>query len=68
MDEQLNTRRCLFTNADRIRSMKDEELAEWIDTVFGDCGWCYPEKIDADCETRDCKLCIIDWLRQEAEA
>lgn len=66
--EHLNTRRCLFTNADRIRSMTDEELAGWIDTVFGDCEWCYPEKIGDDCETRDCKLCILDWLKQEVEA
>lgn len=55
------------TNADRIRSMTDEGLAGWIDTVFGDCEWCRPEKIDDDCETRDCKLCVLDWLKEEAD-
>lgn len=28
--EHLNSRRCLFTHADRIRAMSDEELAEFL--------------------------------------
>ena len=32
----LNTRRCLFTNADRIRAMTDEELAKLLNGTHGD--------------------------------
>ncbi len=45
------------TNADRIRGMTDEELAEWI--------------IKHDCHTNlygyDPKDAVLDWLKQEAE-
>lgn len=45
------------TNADRIRAMTDEELAEWINKH--------------DCHTNlygyDHKDAVIDWLKQEAE-
>lgn len=44
------------TNADRIRAMTDEELAEWI--------------IKHDCHTflygYDPKDAVLDWLKQEA--
>ena len=46
-----------LTNADRIRSMTDEELAEWIN--------------EHDCHTNlygyDPKYAIIDWLKEEIE-
>ena len=52
------------TNADRIRSMTDEELAKWLWFKVGKCppfdvcpSPCIP------CEVKDCWL---DWLRQEA--
>lgn len=45
-----------LTNADRIRSMTDEELAEWIFNTL----WSY----DAICEKR--KKDWLDWLNQEA--
>lgn len=45
------------TNADKIRAMTDEELAEWI--------------IKHDCHTflygYDPKDAVFDWLKQEAE-
>lgn len=45
------------TNADRIRAMTDEELAEWI--------------LKHDCHTNlygyDPKEAILDWLRREAQ-
>lgn len=51
------------TNADRIRSMTDEELAE---VLFGSCiehmgvEECpHPEE--------DCKSCVLDWLKAESE-
>lgn len=56
------------TNADRIRSMSDEELAE---IMVGDCPTNYPhgdcreyEKFDGNL---DCCKCWLDWLKQEVE-
>ena len=56
------------TNADRIRAMSDEELAEFIHS--GDeCGFCNQfgvgpgRKCDGDCVE-----CIIFWLRSEVKA
>lgn len=51
------------TNADRIRSMTDEELAE---VLFGSCiehmgveECSHPEEA--------CKSCVLDWLKAESE-
>jgi len=53
------------TNADRIRNMSDEELA---DTLFDSC--LEVMHIDA-CPYADnvgmCKKCIFEWLKSEAE-
>ena len=51
-----------ITNADRIRAMSDEEMAEKIGLrpvcpVNGDC-----EKM-----SMDCIACWLDWLQQPAE-
>lgn len=52
------------TNADRIRSMTDEELAEWMakycerKTVF------CPNFGAHDCQ-ESCEQCWLDWLKQE---
>ena len=50
------------TNADRIRAMRDEELAELIDRETDSCA------PNGDCEkmSRDCKACWLDWLQQPA--
>jgi hypothetical protein len=53
------------TNADRIRNMSDEELA---DTLFNSC----LEVMHIDeCPYADnvgvCKKCILNWLKSEAE-
>ena len=51
------------TNADRIRSMTDEELAE---VLFGSC----IEHMGAEeCSHPEeaCKSCVLDWLRAESE-
>ena len=57
------------TNADRIRAMTDEELAEFL-IQDGDCP---PERMYPDsCPNCDrvtpkvCYDCWLDWLRQEA--
>lgn len=53
------------TNADRIRSMSDEELA---DVLFDSC--LEVMKLE-ECTNTDncgvCKRCVLDWLRSEAE-
>jgi len=56
------------TNADRIRSMTDEELAKW----FGTRGHACPERWKAcnigivDHED-DCIPCWLEWLKEEAK-
>lgn len=51
------------TNADRIRAMTDEELAEFIgdDPMHDIC----PNNCHEDLD-RPCKVCVLDWLKQEA--
>jgi len=52
-----------ITNADRIRSMTDEELAElWWERV--DCGKC-PVHRDCRMTGQECKELALDWLKQE---
>ena len=54
------------TNADRIRSMTDEELAELLP---GKSAWnCPPNtKEKGGCRASGCVSCWLDWLKQEAE-
>ena len=47
-----------ITNADRIRAMTDEELAEFLDDIECNCGRIhYPTTLESWC----------DWLKQEAD-
>ena len=49
-----------MTNADRIRQMSDEELAEWLNDHNFNCP-------PVDCPGEDnCVDCWIGWLKQEA--
>ena len=52
-----------MNNAQKIRSMTDEELAELIDRETDSCA------PTGDCEkmSGDCKACWLDWLQQPAE-
>jgi hypothetical protein len=55
-----------MTNADRIRSMTDEGLAKWLDSLrygFG-CELCanVAEKCDENCVEH-----FVEWLQQPAE-
>ena len=50
------------TNADRIRSMTDEELAEFMGGI--DC-WCCP--VGDNCKIDACKNQLFKWLQQPAE-
>ena len=53
-----------ITNADRIRAMTDEDLAEFIgdDLMYNIC--------PSDCfedPDRPCKVCALAWLKQEVK-
>ena len=50
------------TNADRIRSMSDEKLAEIIACPKG-----LFDRMDCFDDNRDCKHCTLEWLKQPAE-
>lgn len=68
--EYIHFRKCedslgdLMNNADHIRSMTDEQLAEAIDNS----NYCLvpSEFVDTEfCDaTSDCKSCILNWLKQ----
>ena len=48
--------------------MSDEELAKWIDWIFGRCEWCDTDKIATDdCNDVECIPCILKWLKQPFE-
>ena len=57
-----------ITNADKIRSMTDEEFAEWLDKVIYNCA----ENL-FNCENtpsnqcKDCKNCYLAWLQTETK-
>ena len=58
------------TNADRIRAMSDEELAEWF--FSGDYPWCVYEEDVVPCTYEDipvhpCERCLLNWLKQEED-
>ena len=61
-----------FTNADRIRSMTDDELVVFLDEFSGRCLNCVEDAKNKSCpiykEGYYCKpQDIMDWLRQPAE-
>ena len=62
----------VFTNADRVREMNDEELAKFMLSNDG-AAYCKNNDRDSTCylKGRDgmtaCELCALDWLREEAE-
>ena len=51
-----------ITNADRIRAMSNEELAEVIACPKG-----LFDRMDCFDDNRDCKYCALEWLQQPAE-
>ena len=53
-----------MTNAERIRTMTDEELLEWLDSIGNACMTDDIERCD-DYET--CRECWKDWLGEEAD-
>lgn len=51
-----------MTNADRIRSMTDEDLAEFLNGK----NFC-ARNFDCEKGKRPCKECNLDWLRTEVK-
>ena len=52
-----------LTNADRIRSMSDEEMAEFISSI----PMCVGKDEDLNCGIDVCKECFLKWLQRPAE-
>ena len=53
-----------MTNADRIRAMTDEELAEFLDDVnMCTCSYVMGK---SPCDARECS-CWLKWLKEEVE-
>lgn len=59
----IGTHEIQMTNADRIRAMSDEELAEFIKHVKVRAAFCKAVKDNDAFE----KLCSAEWLQQPAE-
>lgn len=61
--------RKVITNADRIRNMSDEELAEFLDIVGEDGISSQYADVPCDCccEKTECSKCWKDWLQSEAK-
>ena len=58
-----------MTNADRIRAMSDEELADFLLKMMSDVQ-CFAEGIlpyHSCPQNHNCKQCGIEWLHQPAE-
>ena len=57
------------TNADRIRNMSDEELAEFLDIIEQDGISSQYVSISCDCcyEKTECSKCWEEWLKSKAE-
>lgn len=56
-----------MTNADRIRSMSDEELAEWIIGMLAQEIIYAAAKVPTPDQTIEARKWWLDWLRQECE-
>lgn len=54
------------TNADRIRSMTDEELANWLGVY---CNGQTAQEVGKPCvsDIGSCEECWLDWLKRESE-
>lgn len=54
----------VWTNADAIRAMSDEELAEFL-SHYMSCGYCDARNKEQGC--KDCKAEILQWLKSEVK-
>ena len=63
MDDEICDEYLPKTNADKIRSMTDKELASmWF--LYVDCGEC-PMHKECNMLPRDCLRLVLAWLKQE---
>ena len=53
-----------ITNADRIRQMTDEELADWITDGHDICDMCQFSTCRPEFE---CEKGVLEWLKQEVK-
>ena len=53
----------VITNADRIRAMSDDELADFMNSDISGC----PPTGDCNKASDDCKACWLNWLQQPLE-
>ena len=56
-----------MTNADRFRSMTDEELAIFINRVKEPCDWCHLMDTEGACTETLCDDAREKWLKQPCE-
>lgn len=56
----------IMTNADCIRAMSDEELADWFADMNKSSAFCPNDGEGIDCQD-DCEKCWFDWLKEEAK-
>ena len=52
------------SQADRIRAMSDEELAEFLDQFDSTCGMCIYQ---GGCYGKNCNDGILQWLKSEVK-
>ena len=55
------------TNADRIRAMTDEELADWED-MYVKCADCWIADLCDDYGYKRCRESFMSWLRAPVES
>lgn len=53
-----------MTNADRIRSMSDEELAEWLDENTSSV-YIHSVPCEECVKEMECVCCLLEWLKSE---
>ena len=56
-----------YTNADRIRSMTDEELAEFFDKLETVCDMCACNIGCHNVASENCKAGFLKWLQSEVK-
>lgn len=55
-----------MTNYERIRNMKEEEFAEWLEKEASyTCNICIRQNEKSSCTDYICAECVAEWLKQE---
>lgn len=57
-----------LTHGDKIRSMSDEELSEFLDNIFNRIGVQEYFPCNECTEKVNCDVCLLEWLQSEAES